>query len=51
LTENHYLYDLVYNPDVTLFLRNGRENGAHTLSGKRMLHLQADRAWEIWQAS
>jgi len=51
LNENHYLYDLVYNPDVTLFMRNGRENGAHTLNGKRMLHLQADRAWEIWQAS
>ena len=48
LTEEHYLYDLVYNPCETLFMRKGLENGAKALNGERMLHLQADKAWEVW---
>ena len=48
LTEKHYLYDLVYNPQETLFMQKGLANGASALNGARMLHLQADRAWEIW---
>ena len=49
LTEKNYLYDLVYNPEETLFMRKGLENGASVKNGERMLHLQADRAWEIWR--
>jgi shikimate dehydrogenase len=49
LTENHFLYDLVYNPEETLFMRRGRQMGASVHNGLQMLHLQADKAWEIWQ--
>lgn len=48
LTSNHYLYDLVYNPLETLFLQKGREQGAKTHNGLLMLHLQAEKSWEIW---
>ncbi|RYU97609.1 shikimate dehydrogenase family protein [Emticicia agri] len=48
LTPNHYLYDLVYNPVQTLFLQKGEEQGAKTHNGLKMLHLQAEKAWEIW---
>ncbi len=44
----HILYDLVYNPELTTFLRLGRERGATTVSGITMLHAQAEKAWEIW---
>ncbi|MCI6504216.1 MAG: shikimate dehydrogenase, partial [Prevotella sp.] len=40
--------DLIYNPDETLFLKNGREHGAITKNGLEMLLLQAEGAWEIW---
>ena len=49
LTEKHYLYDLVYHPEETLFMRKGIEMGASVKNGERMLHLQADKAWEIWR--
>ena len=48
LSEEHYLYDLVYNPEETLFMHKGNEIGASVKNGARMLHLQADKAWEIW---
>lgn len=48
LTERHLLFDLVYNPSETLFLRQGREHGAQTKNGLEMLHLQAIAAWKIW---
>lgn len=51
LTEQHFLYDLVYNPTETLFLRLGREAGAQTKNGFEMLCLQAEAAWDIWAAS
>lgn len=50
LTENHFLYDLVYNPLETLFLQKGKEQGAKTHNGLLMLHLQAEKAWEIWNS-
>lgn len=50
LSEHHYLYDLVYNPAETLFLKKGKEQGAHTINGLEMLHLQAERAWDIWNS-
>lgn len=43
------LYDLVYNPPLTLFLKKGRQQGAQVKNGEEMLILQADRAWEIWE--
>lgn len=49
ITADHWLYDLVYNPAETLFMRRGLEQGAHVLNGHRMLVLQAEKAWEIWQ--
>lgn len=50
LTSHHLLFDLVYNPTETLFLRRGRERGAQTKNGLEMLHLQALAAWEIWNS-
>ena len=49
LTSNHLLYDLLYNPDETLFMRKGKEKGAVVKNGLEMLLLQAFAAWEIWQ--
>jgi len=49
LTSKHYLYDLVYNPEKSLFLRRGEESGAMIKNGLEMLELQAERAWEIWK--
>lgn len=48
LTANHYLYDLVYNPEVTAFMRKGQQQGAHVVNGLEMLIGQAEKAWEIW---
>jgi len=48
LSDRHLLYDLVYNPDQTLFLRKGLEKGATVKNGYEMLLLQAERNWEIW---
>lgn len=49
LSTQHLLYDLVYNPAETSFLRQGRVQGATTKNGLEMLYLQAIKAWEIWQ--
>lgn len=48
LTPNHLLYDLLYNPNVTLFMKKGEEQGAVTKNGLEMLLLQAFAGWEIW---
>lgn len=48
LSPKHRLYDLVYNPEETLFLQRGREAGSATLNGLLMLHGQAEAAWSIW---
>jgi shikimate dehydrogenase len=48
LTKNHYLYDLIYNPETTLFMQKGQAQGANTINGLRMLYLQAEKSWEIW---
>ncbi|GAB3293388.1 shikimate dehydrogenase [Hymenobacter humi] len=48
LTEQHYLYDLVYNPTETLFMAKGKEAGAQVKNGFEMLCLQAEAAWDIW---
>lgn len=46
--ENHLCFDLVYNPEATLFLQKAQQQGAYILNGLEMLHLQAERSWEIW---
>jgi shikimate dehydrogenase len=48
ITDEHLLYDLVYNPEQTLFLKHGAEHGAVTKNGYEMLVLQAEKSWEIW---
>ncbi len=48
LTPRHVLFDLVYNPEVTSFLKEGQERGCKTLNGLKMLWSQAERSWEIW---
>ncbi|MGB5237314.1 MAG: shikimate dehydrogenase [Flavobacteriaceae bacterium] len=48
LGERHFLFDLIYNPEETLFLKEGRQRGARVLNGQSMLELQAEKAWEIW---
>ncbi len=48
LSENHLLFDLIYNPAETLFLQKGREAGAQTKNGHEMLITQAEANWKIW---
>lgn len=49
ITSEHLLYDLIYNPEETIFLIKGKAAQANTKNGKEMLELQAQAAWEIWQ--
>jgi len=48
LTEKHLLFDLIYNPEETLFLKYGRANKACTKNGLEMLQIQAETSWNIW---
>lgn len=48
LTPDHVLYDLVYRPEETLFMKKGKENGAVTVNGLEMLYGQAIASWQIW---
>lgn len=48
LTSRHYLFDLIYNPEVTRFLQTGAEFGASVRNGMEMLILQAEQSWSIW---
>lgn len=48
ITEEHFLYDLIYNPEKTLFLIKGTERGARIKNGHEMLTLQAENSWAIW---
>ena len=48
MNENHLLYDLVYNPLETLFMKKGAAQGATVKNGLEMLHLQAIASWEFW---
>jgi shikimate dehydrogenase len=51
LSEEHLLIDLVYNPEETLFMKQGRAKGATAMNGLSMLQHQALKSWEIWNAS
>ncbi len=48
LSEYHILYDLIYNPAETLFLKKGKSKGSLIKNGLEMLELQAEKSWEIW---
>lgn len=48
MNETHYLYDLVYNPEMTVFMQKGLAQGAKVINGLKMLQLQAEKSWRIW---
>jgi shikimate dehydrogenase len=50
ITDNHILYDLIYNPKETLFLTKAIAQGATAVNGLKMLEYQAEKAWEIWNS-
>lgn len=50
INSQHLLFDLIYNPLETAFLSEGKKRGAKTINGLEMLHLQALKAWEIWNS-
>lgn len=49
LTKSHLLFDCIYNPAKTLFLQEGEKHGCRIKNGLEMLHIQADKAWDIWK--
>jgi len=48
ITPEHVLFDMIYNPAETVFLKNGRKRGATTINGLQMLERQAEESWKIW---
>ena len=48
VTSGHILYDLIYNPPLTNFLKTGKKKKATVINGLEMLHLQAEKSWKIW---
>jgi shikimate dehydrogenase len=50
ISDKHHLYDLIYNPAETKFLKKGAAKGASTQNGLAMLHVQAEESWKIWNA-
>lgn len=48
LGKHHLLFDLTYNPPLSLFLKNGLQQGTEIENGQRMLEFQAKKAWQIW---
>lgn len=48
LAKEHLLYDLIYNPEITAFLKEGLNKGAQIKNGFEMLELQAEASWKIW---
>lgn len=50
LTNKHLLYDLIYNPSETAFLKKGKQKGCINLNGMEMLKMQAEKSWEIWNS-
>jgi shikimate dehydrogenase len=48
LTSQHFVYDLIYNPARTMFLQKAEMRGATIKNGLEMLHIQAEKAWAIW---
>lgn len=50
VTPEHVLYDMIYNPTETVFLKHGRKRGATTINGLQMLERQAEESWKIWNS-
>mgnify|MGYP001545482809 CR=1 FL=1 len=50
LSKNDFLFDRIYNPAQTEFLKKGKAQGAQTKNGLEMLELQAEKSWEIWNS-
>ena len=50
MDDTYYLYDLTYNPEITTFMKKGKEFGAHVINGLPMLIGQAEKAWKIWNS-
>ena len=50
ITKEHFLFDLVYNPQKTTFLKHGLAKGATIANGSKMLEYQAQKAWSIWNS-
>jgi shikimate dehydrogenase len=48
ISKDHILFDLIYNPTKTVFLKKGQEKGATIINGSEMLISQAEYAWKIW---
>lgn len=48
MQSNYFMFDLIYNPEKTIFLSKGWQRGIKIKNGLEMLHLQAEKAWEIW---
>lgn len=48
INKNHILFDLIYNPEETKFLQQGKQNKAIIINGANMLKLQAEKSWSIW---
>jgi shikimate dehydrogenase len=51
VTDRHYFFDLIYNPSKTLFLSLAEKRGAFIENGDKMLMIQADESWRIWESS
>lgn len=50
ITKEHFLFDLIYNPEETLFLKEGKNKGATIINGYEMLKFQAEKAWDIFNS-
>ncbi len=50
ITPEHVLFDMIYNPAETVFLKYGRKRGATTINGLQMLERQAEESWKIWNS-
>ena len=48
LNNNHLVYDLIYNPKETLFLKKAKKRNCITKNGLEMLYIQAEESWRIW---
>jgi shikimate dehydrogenase len=50
ISSRHYFFDLIYNPEKTLFLAKAEERGAIIENGEKMLRIQAEESWKIWNS-
>ena len=50
ISEKHFLFDLIYNPTETTFLKHGKAQGAKICNGLKMLEHQAEKSWSIWNS-